>query len=144
MEEFYNEDVIQDNEDVIEEDYTEIKDDIQDDTKEESKETDSGFTSKDVVDIIKAITGEKTSDSELEEEVPEVSSGDSKVVEDVSPDKEIQTYDYTELLQEIKNQISSGNAEITEQNYILGNLYDDSKPDTPIDNSVRLKKVKKS
>lgn len=142
MEDFFEEvqeDIQEDIQEYVQEDYFEVNDSVENEKLEEETKTDTGFTSKDVVDIIKAITGEKTSDSGNEnmDYEEEVSSGDSEPVNEdevIEESHEIVTYDYTELLEKIRNEISSGNAEITEQNYILGKLYDASKPDSPIDN----------
>lgn len=133
------EDIQEDIPEDIQEDYFEVNDSVENEKLEEETKTDTGFTSKDVVDIIKAITGENSSDSDNEnmDYKQEVSSGDSDPVNEsevIEESQEIITYDYTELLEKIRNEISSGNAEITEQNYILGKLYDDSKSDSPIDN----------
>lgn len=127
----------------VQDDIFEVQDDeISNQVKEETTEnndSESGFTSKDVVEIIKAITGkeeEENSDSgseRISDPEEEVSSGDSDIVA-VDSGSIIETYDYTDILSEIKNGISSGNAELYEQNYILGQLYDDSKPDSAIDN----------
>lgn len=142
MEDFFEEvqeDIQEDIQEYVQEDYFEVNDSVENEKLEEETKTDTGFTSKDVVDIIKAITGEKTSDSGNEniDYEEEVSSGDFEPVNEdevIEDSQEIITYDYTELLEKIRDEISSGNAEITEQNYILGKLYDDSKPDSPIDN----------
>lgn len=140
MSEFYEE--FETSEEVQEDVFEVPEDEISNQTKEEvteNNDSDSGFTSKDVVDIIKAITGkdeEENSDSgseRISDPEEEVSSGDSDILVDDSGSN-IETYDYTEILSEIKNGISSGNAELYEQNYILGQLYDDSKPDSSIDN----------
>lgn len=142
MEDFFEEvqeDIQEDIHEDVQEDYFEVNDSVENEKLEEETENDTGFTSKDVVDIIKAITGEKNSDSGNEnmDYENEISSGDSEPVNEdevIEESQEIVTYDYTELLEKIRNEISSGNAEITEQNYILGKLYDDSKSDSPIDN----------
>lgn len=142
MEDFFEEvqeDIQEDIQEDVQEDYFEVNDLDENEKLDEETKTDTGFTSKDVVDIIKAITGEKTSDlgNENMDYEEEVSSGDPEPVNEdevIEDSQEIITYDYTELLEKIRDEISSGNAEITEQNYILGKLYDDSKPDTPIDN----------
>ena len=135
MEEYNNEEFYENVYDVPEEDFNAdeqviepVKENTQDEelseVQNEQKEEDSKISIKDITELIKAINPESTEDKPKEEIPVEEDPVEDKPVEEAPVEeevkKEIVTNDYTEILNDIQREVSSGNADSQDaQQYII-------------------------
>lgn len=107
---------------------------------EQNKEEDSKISIKDITELIKAINPEQTENKEevpVEENPVEEKSVEEAPVEEVPVEKEkeeeIETHDYSEILNDIQREVSSGNADNQDAQQYIIDYIDNHSVNTPID-----------
>ena len=103
---------------------------------EQNKEEDSKISIKDITELIKAINPEPTEQKEeapVEEAPVEETPVEETPVEDNKEVKEIETHDYSEILNDIQREVSSGNAENQDAQQYIIDYIDSHSVYTPID-----------
>lgn len=95
---------------------------------EQNKEEDSKISIKDITELIKAINPEQT---ENKEEVPEAPV--EEVLVEKEKEEEIETHDYSEILNDIQREVSSGNADNQDAQQYIIDYIDNHSFNTPID-----------
>lgn len=99
---------------------------------EQNKEEDSKISIKDITELIKAINPEQT---ENKEEVPfeEKEAPVEEVHVEKEKEEEIETHDYSEILNDIQREVSSGNADNQDAQQYIIDYIDNHSVNTPID-----------
>lgn len=103
---------------------------------EQNNEEDSKISIKDITELIKAINPEST---EPKEETPfQETPVEEKHVEEVPFEeekevKEIETHDYSEILNDIQREVSNGNADNQDAQQYIIDYIDNHSVNTPID-----------
>lgn len=103
--------------------------------QDEKKEDDQKITIEDIKDILKVVTNnEENKDETPVEETPveENPVEETPVVEDKEV-KEIETHDYSQILNDIQREVSSGNADNQDAQQYIIDYIDNHSVYTPID-----------